>query len=83
MAHRNDSTVWQWLHTVVSINYATFVVALDGRNDFYNSIENLGQYEVLHSENAQWVDQWLDDNEITCILSDETRTIHEVLDMNK
>lgn len=58
-------------------------VSSDGRNDFYNSIENLGQYEVLHSEDAQWVDKWLDDNEITCILSDETRTIHEVLDMNK
>lgn len=58
-------------------------VSSDGRNDFYNSIEDMGQYEVLHSDDEQWVDQWLDDNEVTCILSDETRNIHNVLNMDK
>lgn len=58
-------------------------VSSDGRNDFYNSIEDMGQYKVLHSENEQWVNQWLDNNDITCILSDETRNIQNVLDMDK
>lgn len=58
-------------------------VSSDGRNDFYNSVEDKGQYKVLHSDDEQWVDNWLDDNNVTCILSDETRNIHNVLDMDK